>query len=57
MKYYNQATGQTAKINSDKADSHGNIWVEIDGGMPVKMSYDEFIKQFKAIVSERRTKI
>lgn len=34
--YYNPTTGDTAKVNSDKADKNGDVWVEINGGMPEK---------------------
>lgn len=47
--YHNPTTGDTAIINSDKADKDGNIWVEIDGKLPEPVNYDEFIHQFTII--------
>lgn len=44
--YYNPATGQTAIVNSDKADKDGNVWVEIDGGLPQKVNWERFVKEF-----------
>ena len=44
--YYNHATGQTAKVNSDKADKDGNVWVEIDGGLPELFNWERFVKEF-----------
>lgn len=54
--YYNPSTHQTATINSDKADKDGNIWVEIDGQLPVKINYEQFIKQFKGMGNEAKIK-
>ncbi|WFF39273.1 hypothetical protein LU290_03355 [Moraxella nasibovis] len=45
--YYNPKTGQTAKVN--KADKDGKVWVEIDGGMPVKMNWREFLREFRTL--------
>lgn len=47
--YYNPKTGQTAKVNSDKADKDGKVWVEIDGAMPVKMDWREFLRRFSSL--------
>ena len=44
--YYNTTTGDTAKVNSEKADKDGNVWVEIDGRVPEKRNWEEFIKEF-----------
>lgn len=44
--YYNPTAHQTATINSDKADKDGNVWVEIDGQLPQKINYDEFVKNW-----------
>lgn len=48
--YYNPTTGDTAKVNSDKADKNGDVWVEIDGGMPKKENWAKFISEFKEIL-------
>ncbi|WP_323842924.1 hypothetical protein [Moraxella sp. Pampa] len=48
--YHNPTTDQTAVINSNKADQHGKIWVEIDGKLPIQVSYEEFICQFTTIM-------
>ena len=48
--YYNPTTGDTAKVNSDKADKDGNVWVEINGGMPKKENWAKFISEFKEMV-------
>lgn len=50
MKYYNPETEQTARVNSEKADKDGNVWVEIDGGMPKLVNWDEFLKAFNSII-------
>ncbi|STZ14027.1 Uncharacterised protein [Moraxella caviae] len=50
--YLNLTTNQTAKVNSQKADDNGDVWVEIDGGMPVKRNWDEFISEFNCMVKE-----
>lgn len=47
--YHNPTTGDTAILNSDKADKDGNIWVEINNALPIKMSYDEFITKFTSM--------
>lgn len=52
--YYNPKTGQTAKVNSDKADKDGNVWVEIDGGMPVKMNWHEFLRKFSSLCKKAK---
>lgn len=44
--YYNPTTGDTAKVNSDKADKDGNVWVEIDEGLPQKVNWERFVKEF-----------
>ena len=44
--YYNPTTGQTAQVNSDKADKDGNVWVEIDGRLPQKVNWERFVKEF-----------
>lgn len=44
--YYNFETGQTAIVNGDKADKDGNVWVEIDGGLPQKVNWERFVKEF-----------
>lgn len=54
--YYNHATKQTAKVNSDKADKDGNVWVEIDGGLPQKENWVEFLKRFKSMGVSRSEK-
>lgn len=48
--YYNPTTGDTAKVNSDKADKDGNVWVEINGGMPEKRNWSDFIEKFKVML-------
>ncbi len=48
--YYDPATRQTATCNSDKADKDGNVWVEINGGMPQKKNWSKFIAEFKVIL-------
>lgn len=48
--YYNPTTGQTAKVNSEKADKDGNVWVEINGGEQQKMNWSEFLSKFKGIL-------
>ena len=50
LRYYNPNTNQTATVNSDKADADGNVWVEIDGQMPVKINWEEFLKEFNGLV-------
>lgn len=50
--YYNPATNQTAKVNSTQADKDGNVWVQIDGGMPKLMNWNEFLKAFNGIVCD-----
>lgn len=45
-RYYNPMTEQTAKVNSDKADKDGNVWVEIDEGLPQKVNWERFVKEF-----------
>lgn len=52
--YYNPSTGDTAKVNSDKADKNGDVWVEINGGMPEKKNWSEFLSKFKVIVNDLR---
>lgn len=54
--YYNPTTHQTATCNSDKADKDGNVWVEIDGQLPQKANYEQFIKAFKGMGNETKTK-
>lgn len=54
--YYNPITHQTATINSDKADKDGNVWVEIDGALPIKINYEQFIKAFKGMGNETKIK-
>lgn len=54
--YYNPTTHQTAIINSDKADKDGNVWVEIDGALPIKINYEQFIKTFKEMGNETKIK-
>lgn len=49
LRYYNPNTNQTATVNSDKADADGNVWVEIDGQMPVKINWEEFLKEFNGL--------
>ncbi|MDO4440553.1 MAG: hypothetical protein Q4B81_00030 [Moraxella sp.] len=49
--YYNPKTGQTDRVN--KADKDGNVWVEIDGGMPVKMNWHEFLIEFNTLCTLR----
>lgn len=48
--YYNPTTGDTAKVNSKQADKDGNVWVEINGGMPEKRNWKKFISEFKVIL-------
>lgn len=50
--YYNPATNQTAKVNSTQADKDGNVWVEIDGGFPKQVNWDNFLKEFNSIVCD-----
>lgn len=50
--YYNPKTHQTAKVNSDKADKDGNVWVQIDGGFPKQVNWDNFLKEFNSIVCD-----
>ena len=45
-RYYNPMTGQTAKVNSDKADKDGNVWVKIGDESPIKINWEEFLKRF-----------
>lgn len=52
--YYNPKTGQTARVNSQQADNDGNVWVEIDGGMPVKMSWHEFLREFSSLCKKAK---
>ena len=54
--YYNPTTHQTATCNSDKADKDGNVWVEIDGALPTKIKYEQFIKAFKGMGNEIKIK-
>lgn len=49
MTYYNPTTNQTAKVNSTQADKDGNVWVQIDGGMPQMVNWDEFLKAFNSL--------
>ena len=49
LRYYNPNTNQTATVNSDKADADGNVWVEIDGQMPFKINWEEFLKEFNSL--------
>lgn len=46
MSRYIDKDGQIAKVISDKADADGNVWVEIDGQIPVKINWEEFLKRF-----------
>ena len=48
--YYNPTTGDTAKVNSDKADKNGDVWVEINGGMPKKENRTKFKSEFKVML-------
>lgn len=48
--YYNPTTGDTAKVNSDKADKNGDVWIEINSGMPQKENWAKFISEFKEIL-------
>lgn len=48
--YYNPTTGDTAKVNSDKADKDGDVWIEINGGMPKKENWTKFISEFKVML-------
>lgn len=50
--YYNPTTNQTAKVNSNKADKDGNVWVQIDGGMPKLVNWDEFLRGFNSIICD-----
>ena len=54
--YYNPTTNQTATCNSDKADKDGNVWVEIDGALPIKINYEQFIRAFKEMGNEAKIK-
>ena len=54
--YYNPTTHQTATCNSDKADKDGNVLVEIDGQLPIKINYEQFIKTFKEMGNETKIK-
>ena len=48
--YYNPKTGETAKVNSQKADKDGSVWVEINGGIPEKENWKKFISEFKVML-------
>lgn len=48
--YHNPTTHQTAKVNSDKADKDGNVWVQIDGGMPKLVNWEVFLREFNSII-------
>lgn len=52
MIYYNPTTHQTAKVNSTQADKDGNVWVQIDGGMPQMVNWDEFLREFNSIICD-----
>lgn len=47
--YYNPTTNQTAKVNSTKADKDGNVWVQIDGGMPQMVNWEVFLREFNSL--------
>mgnify|MGYP000874012975 CR=1 FL=1 len=50
MSRYIDKDGKIAKVLSDKADINGDVWVEIDGQMPVKINWEEFLKEFNSIL-------
>lgn len=52
MHYYNCATGQIAQMNSQKADKDGNVWVQIDGGVPQMVNWEEFLTEFNSIICD-----
>ena len=47
--YHNPTTNQTSQVKSNKADKDGNVWVQIDGGMPQMVNWDEFLKAFNSL--------
>ena len=49
MSRYIDKDGKIAKVLSDKADINGDVWVEIDGQMPVKINWEEFLKEFNGL--------
>lgn len=50
--YHNPTTNQTAKVNSTQADKDGNVWVQIDGGMPQMVNWGEFLREFNSIICD-----
>lgn len=54
--YHNPETDETAKINSEKADKDGNVWVQIDGDTPKLMNYNKFIKNFNRMLTNDQVK-
>ncbi len=49
MSRYIDKDGKIAKVLSDKADINGDVWVKIGDESPIKINWEEFLKEFNSL--------
>ena len=49
MSRYMDKDGKIAKVLRDKADINGDVWVKIGDESPIKINWEEFLKEFNSL--------